>query len=1119
MRYTGTVRNRGSYFPATADCNPVCDFACGLPGTRTIPGIDFRALILVAALFCAVGVLEAQTRVLFDASHRENAGNADWVIDADTFDLNQVHFPCGPSDFENESNAQRFPTPASAGITASTPETYWTGAISAFGIDLVKAGYAVETLPAGAAITFGDLGNDQDLGNYDVFILPEPNRPFDAGETLAIRDFVAAGGGLFLITDHQTSDRDCDGFDSPHIGNDLMGVTIDSGSITDYGLYGIAFNVSEIAGQTDTDYWFTEPVDDNVTLDPSDPIIAGPHGSGVGGLGFFGATSMSLDPATNATVKGHVWKTDAGGQGNSRVTFATASYMSGRIACIGDSSPVDDGSGDPGDNLFLGWDQASGGVNNKEIHLNAVAWLAGPDLVAPAIVSGPVATAFDCSATIAWTTDEAADSHVEYGVSASYGDSEVLTGFGVTHVVVLPGLIPGSPYHFRAGSTDGSGNGPTWSSDATFTTGATAPPTLLGPPVVVSTGLTSQTATILWMTDEPSDSKVNFGTTAAYGHSVADPTLTTEHEVILGGLSPSTLYHFSVESVDGCLNGPAISADATFSTSADQIELSGWTLQQFDSTQSFVFPPGTTIPGNGYLVLARDASQASFESEWGPLPASVVFIDSGAVFPFINGGESFQLIDAGAAVVDGVTVAMSSGTTIQRNNPGDAAGDPGSWTVAGSVAGSPGSGAGLSSFAGVVINEASDATSFVNEFVELYYDAVSAGPDSTPPGQVGDLVATPESDTTIRLNWTAPGDDGMVGTATAYDVRRSSLPIQSEAAFLAATPVAAVTGPSAATTPETLVLNALGADSVYYFALRATDEVGNEAPLSNTVGATTGPAGSGSGTVTDHLVISELQARGAVGSDDEFIELYNPAEVSISIDGWSVQYKSASGTTWLRYDLPAALIPAGGYFLIARLPGYAGVVTPDSLQSAFLMSASGGHLFLVDDDTDLTSCSDVRIVDQVGYGSGDCPEGVAVSAHAAGQSLERLPGATDPLCGNGVDSDDNSSDFRALSLPDPQNSLSQESACRDLGNVGNSLYFGAAPSDDLYWASALGVANFKVRRSTSREFMQTDPLPDDSHLWMQPAQTTVSDPVMPASGVTFYYFVNAVDDAGAESAD
>ena len=122
-----------------------------------------RSLLLLAALLLAVCPAFAQEKVLFDASHRENAANADWIIDADSFDLYQEAYPCGV--FGNESHAQRFPTPDQSGIDATTPETYWTGAFSAFGVDLVKAGYEVETLPVEGSITYGDGGNVQDLAN------------------------------------------------------------------------------------------------------------------------------------------------------------------------------------------------------------------------------------------------------------------------------------------------------------------------------------------------------------------------------------------------------------------------------------------------------------------------------------------------------------------------------------------------------------------------------------------------------------------------------------------------------------------------------------------------------------------------------------------------------------------------------------------------------------------------------------------------------------------------------------------------------------------------------------------------------------------------------------------
>jgi len=1074
--------------------------------------------VLLAGLLAGFGLpASAQRKVLFDAAHRENAGNADWIIDADSHDLNQPHYPCGGSDFENESRARRFPTPDQSTVDGSTLESYWTGGISAFAIDLVQLGFEVESLPEGVAITFGDGGNPQDLGNYDVFVLPEPNAPYDVAETLAIRDFVAAGGGLLLITDHQTSDRDCDGFDSPHIGNDLMGVTISSGVITDFGLFGIVFNVSEIAAQTSTDYWFDDAVDSNVSTDPTDPIINGPHGSGAGGLGFFGATAMTIDTATNPTVRGHVWKTDAGGQGSTRVTFATASYMSGRIACIGDSSPADDNSGDPGDSLHPGWDLASGGVNNREIHLNAVEWLAGPDTTAPLITSGPTATPTDCSAVVSWGTDEPSDSLVNYGATAAYGSSESDATLATQHAVVLSGLLPAATYHFQVESSDGASNGPTQSTDSTFMTQAAASPLIVAGPTVVA--LSGSSATIAWQTDEPTDARVYYGTTASYGSDVYDAGPSMSHAIVLTGLTPTTMYHFQVESDDGCGTASVFSSDQTFTTSAAQIDLSNWTLQQFNSSQSFAFPPGTFLPSGGFLVLGRDASQTSFESEWGALPVGTIYVDSGGVFPFINGGESFELLDAGSGSVDGVTISMSSGTTIQRNNPGDPAAAPGSWTVAGSAAGSPGSGVGLTSGVGVVINEASDASNFNNEFVELYYDAAPAGPDTTSPADVVDLTAEPLSDSAVRLSWTAPGDDALSGQATAYDLRYSGAPLLTDAAFAQATVVVGLPMPGAASTSESFDVTGLSDTTSYYFALKTVDELPNESGLSNSPGATTAaPGGGGGDPVAEHVVIGEIQLRGTVDHDDEFIELYNPTEAPVDLTGWSLQYKSASGTSFSRFDLPAASIAAGGYYLVTRPPAdYTGSVPGDTTQSVFLMSASGGHLFLVPFATNLTSCTDSQIVDKIGYGSGDCPEAAASATHAAGQSLERAPGATAPLCGNGTDSDDNSADFDLLTLPDPQNSATSEPPCRELGEVGSSLFLGVSGRDDLVWAAALGAVDYKIRRASTADYLLNNPPPDDTDLLTQTATPGHTDSDVPAPGALFFYFVNATDGAGDES--
>jgi Purple acid Phosphatase, N-terminal domain len=92
-----------------------------------------------------------------------------------------------------------------------------------------------------------------------------------------------------------------------------------------------------------------------------------------------------------------------------------------------------------------------------------------------------------------------------------------------------------------------------------------------GPPLIsnVSAGsITSSGATITWMTDEVSDSQVEYGTTTAYGSSSPlDTALVTSHSMPLSGLAASTLYHYHVKSKD-TVGNLAVSGDFTFTTLA-----------------------------------------------------------------------------------------------------------------------------------------------------------------------------------------------------------------------------------------------------------------------------------------------------------------------------------------------------------------------------------------------------------------------------------------------------------------------------------------------------------------------------------------------------------------------
>ncbi|MDP9136353.1 MAG: fibronectin type III domain-containing protein, partial [Actinomycetota bacterium] len=101
-----------------------------------------------------------------------------------------------------------------------------------------------------------------------------------------------------------------------------------------------------------------------------------------------------------------------------------------------------------------------------------------PDTVPPAISAVAAVAAADGTATVTWTTDEASDSRVDYGTSPTALTQNQSDAAAVSaHSVRLTGLTPGTTYHYRVRSADGSGNAATApSTPATFATPVTAFP-------------------------------------------------------------------------------------------------------------------------------------------------------------------------------------------------------------------------------------------------------------------------------------------------------------------------------------------------------------------------------------------------------------------------------------------------------------------------------------------------------------------------------------------------------------------------------------------------------------------------------------------------------------------
>jgi hypothetical protein len=297
------------------------------------------AALCTASLVAGAPVAAAATtpyKVLFDNTLAETAGNADWII----------------------STSQPDPLAQNANPTS---ETSWTGAISAWGVALQKTGrYSLKTLPSGSTITYGTSGS-LDLKNFNAFVLPEPNILLTAAEKTAIMQFVQNGGGLFMISDHNGSDRNNDGADSVKVLNDLM----TNNSVDSTDPFGFSIDVLDISSENP-----------NVigSKAGSDPIIKGPFGTATGTI-IRDGTTVTMHPADNSSVRGEIYRTGYSSSGTTGVAVATSTFGSGRVMFIGDSSAIDDGTGQSGNTLYNGWTDPSG--TDSTVMLNGTEWLAG----------------------------------------------------------------------------------------------------------------------------------------------------------------------------------------------------------------------------------------------------------------------------------------------------------------------------------------------------------------------------------------------------------------------------------------------------------------------------------------------------------------------------------------------------------------------------------------------------------------------------------------------------------------------------------------------------------------------------------------------------------------------
>lgn len=511
----------------------------------------------ISLLFLLIVVsftIQAQVKILFDATKAETAGNADWQIDADLFNLGYVGGP-PVAGTGNEANPQRYPNPAQTSVTQSTIESYWKGGLSSWGIDLVKQGYWVETLPYNGQITYGNSGNAQDLSNYKVFVVCEPNIMFTASEKTALIQFVQNGGGLFMISDHTGSDRNNDGYDSPDVWNDFI-----SNNGVSTNPFGFTFDYTDFSQTTS-----------NIPNLPSDPLLHGTIGNVTQAMWSAG-TSLTLSPSANSSVVGVVYKTGSS-FGNNNVMVCHATYGSGKVVGFGDSSPADDGSGDPNDVLYDGWlGDASG--NHRTIILNATIWLASSASPVPTVTTLAATNITSSAATLNGNVNPNGSStnyYFQWGTTTSYGNNTSTASAGSGSSVVnvnanISGLVAGTTYHFRlvAQNSAGTTNG----NDMTFTAASAAVTLTTTPATSITLNSALSGGNITGDGGQAvTDRGVCWGTTSnpnISGNHTTDGTGTGSFTSQLTGLSPNTSYHIRAYATNS--SGTYYGADLQFTT-------------------------------------------------------------------------------------------------------------------------------------------------------------------------------------------------------------------------------------------------------------------------------------------------------------------------------------------------------------------------------------------------------------------------------------------------------------------------------------------------------------------------------------------------------------------------
>lgn len=252
----------------------------------------------------------AGKKVLFDNSHGQTAGAADWVID---------------------------------------------GGFSDFGNALANDGYYVKELRKTTPFTYDDLKE------YNVFVIAEPQIPFKTSEQAALKQYVETGGSIFFVGDHYNADRNKNRWDGSEVINGYR-----RGAFEDpaKGMSTDERNSEAMQNITSSD-WLSDnfgvrfrynalgDINANIVV-PADQAFG--ITEGVSAVAMHAGSTLAITdpekakgivylPKTNAKWNNAVDQGVYNGGGIEEGPYVAVSKLgAGKAAFIGDSSPVEDAS-------------------------------------------------------------------------------------------------------------------------------------------------------------------------------------------------------------------------------------------------------------------------------------------------------------------------------------------------------------------------------------------------------------------------------------------------------------------------------------------------------------------------------------------------------------------------------------------------------------------------------------------------------------------------------------------------------------------------------------------------------------------------------------------------------